>query len=62
MTAVDQDAVQVLAVQLHRVECLPGSNPYARYSQEHRNVHARRAKLILFGLSEAGFHLTSKEG
>jgi hypothetical protein len=55
----DPDHVQVLAAQLHTVECLPGSMPYARYSDRHRGVHERRARLVLSGLSDAGYTLTA---
>lgn len=61
MPDLDPDQVQVLAAQLHVVECLPGSMPYARYSIRHRQVHERRAGRILTGLSDAGYHLTTKE-
>lgn len=59
MTTPDPDHVQVVAAQMHTVECLPGSLPYARFSQRHRDVHARRAKLLLSGLGNAGYTLTS---
>lgn len=61
MTAPDPDHVHVLAAQMHTVECPPGSMPYARFSQRHRDVHARRARLLLAGLRDAGYALTSEE-
>ena len=61
MTTLDPDAVQVLAQVVHRVWCLPGSNPYARYSQRHRDTDARMAGLVIAGMAEAGYAVTSKE-
>ena len=61
MTTVDPDAVEVLAQVVHRVWCLPGSNPYARYSQRHRDIDARMAGLVMTGMGEAGYLFTSKE-
>lgn len=39
--------VQALAEAMHEVQCLPGSNPYHRYSDGHREPEERRASLIL---------------
>ena len=61
MTTPDPDAVQALAQVVHRVLCLPGSTPYARYSQRHRDTDARLAGLVLAGMGEAGFSFASKE-
>lgn len=60
MTDFD-DAVQVLAEAMHKVQCLPGSNPYHRYSDGHRKPELRRAALILAELAEAGRRLVLVE-
>jgi hypothetical protein len=61
VTALDPDAVQVLAAQLHAVQCLPGSRRDHSFSAEHRDADTVRARLLLTGLAEAGYILTIKE-
>jgi hypothetical protein len=56
-----EDAVQVLAEAMHRVQCLPGSNPYHRFSDGHRGPEQRRAALILAELAKAGRRLVPVE-
>lgn len=51
---VSDGAVQVLAEAMHKVQCLPGSNPYHRFSDGHRGPEERRAALILAELAKAG--------
>ncbi len=58
----DPDHVQVLAVSLHTVDCLPGSMPYARYSPAHHRQHERRASQLLAALLNAGYVLATTEG
>jgi hypothetical protein len=55
----DPDHVQVLAVSMHAVECLPGVMPYDRYSRRRRDQHERRAHLLLNRLDNAGYTLTA---
>jgi hypothetical protein len=61
VTTLDPDAVQVLAQVVHRVWCLPGSSPCARFNEAHRNADRRTARELLAGCAEAGYALTSKE-
>jgi hypothetical protein len=58
---VSEDAVRVLAEAMHQVQCLPGSNPYHRFSDGHRGPEERRAALILAELAKGGFALARKE-
>ena len=55
----DPDAVQVLAVLLHGRECHGSTKPYIDFSRRHRDLHEARASHLLFGLGEAGWHLTT---
>lgn len=55
---VPDNAVQVLAEAMHRVQCLPGSNPYHRFSAGHRGPEERRAALILAELAKDGLCLS----
>lgn len=57
----DPDHVQVLAVSMHAVDCLPGVMPYDRYSERHRKSHERKAHLFLNRLHNAGYTLTTAE-
>jgi hypothetical protein len=57
----DPDHVQVLAKSLHTVQCLPGVMPYDRYSIRHRQQHEKYAHLLLNGLHNAGYALTTTE-
>lgn len=59
MADLEPDDVQVFAAQLHRVYCLPGAMPTARYSRQHLAVHERHAKHLLAGLANAGYNLTT---
>ncbi|GGN39723.1 hypothetical protein FHR83_006654 [Actinoplanes campanulatus] len=54
MTHSDDESVQALALAMHVVECLPGAHPYHQYSAGHRQVHERRAGLVLAELAKAG--------
>jgi hypothetical protein len=61
VSPVDPDAVQVFARVFHRVWCLRGSDPDARFSRRHGETDARIAGLMLSGLNEAGLSVTSEE-
>jgi hypothetical protein len=51
---IPEEAVRALAEAMHTVQCLPGSNPYHRFSDGHRGPEERRAVLILAELAKAG--------
>lgn len=57
----EPDHVQVLAVQLHVVDCPSKSLPYANSSQRHRKAHVSCSSRVLTGLRNAGYTLTSLE-
>jgi 3-dehydroquinate dehydratase len=61
MPDLDPDHVAVLAAKLHAVECHPGLLPFARCSMRHRSRDIRQARMVLTGLAEAGYTLTTKE-
>lgn len=52
----------MLAEAIHQVQCLPGSNPYHRFSDGHRGPEERRAALILALAAESsGYVFIRKE-
>lgn len=55
------DAVRVLAEAMHTVQCLPGANPYHRYSDGHREPELRRAALILAAVKSDGYVVVRRE-
>lgn len=54
MTVETLTPVQIMARVLHEVYCLPGANPWHRYSAAHQQADERRAALALDRLREYG--------
>jgi hypothetical protein len=58
----EADHVEVIAAQLHAVQCRRMPVPYLRSSKRHRGGHVRLAKSLLNGLADAGYALVTVGG